>query len=207
MGNCLQTTTLLLAGCLLAAPPSRGWEQVEEDDGITVWVREVPDSDVREVKASTIVDVPASRVWEVLLDTMKYREFMPYIVETRILGKHATGQYEYQRIDPPIVDMRDYAIKVVWEKDEANGVYKRSWSPANEKVPERDDCVRVKTNQGSWTVTVAGPKKAHVEYHLYTNPGGSIPDWMANKANTTSVPTLLDAVRRRSIDPTWKRDD
>jgi ribosome-associated toxin RatA of RatAB toxin-antitoxin module len=206
---CAIASPMLLAvlSLLAATENPNPWQEVAEDDGITVWAREVPDSNIREVKAEAIVNAPAERVWAVLADTQAYPEFMPYVLETKILGKHETGHFEYQRIDPPVVDMRDYAVRVVLEADPAAGKFKRSWSPANDKAPPlMDGVVRVQVNQGSWTIESVGSKQAHVEYYLYTDPGGAIPGWLANKANNTSVPTLMRAVRNRSIDPTWKRD-
>ena len=39
----------------------------------------------------------------------------------RLVGNHATGRYEYQRIDPPIVSRRDYTVKVSLNADEESG--------------------------------------------------------------------------------------
>ncbi len=58
---------------------------------------------------------------------------------------------------------------------------------------------------GTWTVERLGSQSTRLEYWLYTDPGGSIPTWIANKANNTSVPDLLDAVRKRAHDPQWKK--
>ena len=38
-----------------------------------------------------------------------------------------------------------------------------------------------------------------VTYYLFTDPGGAIPGWVANRANTTAVPNVLLAVRRYVI--------
>ncbi len=192
----------------LAAASSVPWEEVDDDDGIIVWARDVPGSDIREVKAEAVIDAPAKRVWDVLLDTGHYVEFIPYLESIRTVGTHARGTYEYEVVDPPIVDKRDYTVRIVLEPDEENGVYRRTWSPANDKGPKKqEDVVRLTINQGSWTVVAEGPKRARLTYYLYTDPGGSIPTWMANKANTSSLPELMTAMRNRSVNPKWRRDD
>lgn len=197
--------TLLFAVSLAADNPNP-WELVDDDDGIKVWARAVPGSEIREVKAIGQIAAPAKRVWDTICDVDRYTIFMPYVEKTKVLGKHDKGHYEYQRVNPPFVDRRDYTLKITLEVDEAKGRYRRSWMPANDKGPaERKDSVRVKVNEGYWLITAVGPSTAETTYYLYTDPGGSIPNWLINKGNTTSVPDLLRAVRNRSINPKWRR--
>lgn len=190
----------------LAANPNP-WEEIDDSDGIRVWVRDVPGGTVREVKAESIVNLPAEKVWSVLRDTSTYVEFMPYLVECAVVGPAGPNAlFEYQLIDPPIVDKRDYTLRVVVTEDPERGFWQRRWTPANEAGPaEREGVVRVSVCDGTWTVERLGSQSTRLEYWLYTDPGGSIPTWVANKANTTSVPDLLDAVRKRARDPSWKR--
>ena len=70
-------------------------------------------------------------------------------------------------------------------------------SPA--EVPEKDGIVRVKINTGAWILApLAGGKRTRITYRVSTNPGGSIPTWLANKSNTTAIPDLFKAVRKRA---------
>jgi len=203
------TASWLAIAALFAPGNPNPWQQVKNDDGMVVWAREVPGSSIREVKAETTVDVRAERVWEVLSDVAKYVEFMPYLVETRILGPAGErARYEYQLIDPPLVDRRDYTLRVSFEEQPETGVFRRAWTPANDKgPPAKDGVVRVAVCEGSWTVERKGAEQARVVYWLYTDPGGAIPNWVANRANATSVPDLLRAVRQRSLNPQWRRDN
>ncbi|OGQ84851.1 MAG: hypothetical protein A2289_04465 [Deltaproteobacteria bacterium RIFOXYA12_FULL_58_15] len=201
------TLAFVVVGLLCSrAAQAQTWELVQDEDGIKVWTREVKGGSILEIKAQTVIELPAKRIWDVICDVQKYIEFMPYIQDLRIVGTHENGIYLYQRIDPPLVSERDYALKVVIEPDEGRGVYKRSWSPANDRAPEKNpDVVRVEINTGNWTITSMSPNSTKVVYYLYTDPGGSLPAWMVNKANKTSVPSLLSAVTKRSHDPTWTR--
>lgn len=192
----------LIAGMLIVANPNK-WEEVDKGDGITVWIREVHLSDISEVKAQTIVALDMQSIWAVLNDVSLYKEFMPYIEEAKILpNKIEGGHYEYHHIAPPLVNERDYTIKVICTKTDTQ--WQRSWTLANDIGPkENADVVRVKISEGTWTLKKLGPKKTLLTYWLYTNPGGSIPAWIANMANNISVPDLLNAVRSRAKDPKW----
>ena len=190
---------------LCAGENPNPWEKVDDDDGITVWARAVPGSNIHEVKAVALIDVKAERIWEVLGNTSEYMEFMPYLVAIKRLGSHPKGHYEYQLIDPPLVDERDYTVKVNISADVKKGVYTRQWNTAVNKGPKpNDNAVRVTINKGYWQIKKSGQNTSKVTYYLYTDPGGSIPEWMANKANRTSVPALMNAIRNRSKDPKWK---
>ena len=197
---------LLILVTLLGADNPNKWEKVEDSDRIQVWARDVPGSPIREIKAVCVIGMPAKRIWDTLADIDHYTEFMPYVEKAFIVSRFDGGHYEYQLIDPPLVDERDYTVKVTLEVDEAAGRFKRSWAPANDKGPKKpEDVVRVEINQGYWQIIAKGPDSAEVTYYLYTDPGGSIPNWIANKANKTSVPDLMRAVRSRSVNPKWTR--
>ena len=72
--------------------------------------------------------------------------------------------------------------------------------------PEKIVYMRDTICEGSWTLEKMGPKKTRLRYWVHTHPGGSIPNWIVNKANSVSLPTLFSAIENRANDPSWKRD-
>lgn len=206
---------VLVLGVLLAAWSSVAaarqaddgaqWRQVYREDDITVWVRDVPVSGLHEIRARVVIEAPALRVWSVLNDTARFTEFMPYVVEARIVAPAADGHIEYQRIDPPFVGQRDYIVRVTSEHDAASGTRWRRWSAVGARGPSPiDGVVRIEVNEGEWAVRADGEGRSIASYYLYTDPGGAIPAWIANRANRSTVPKLMEAVRQRSIDPDWR---
>ncbi len=193
----------LALAAMLAAEPA--WDLVKDADGVKVFVRDVPGGRLREVKAETVIPVPPARVLAVLRDIDHYVEFMPYVVEARRLSEFEGGHYEYQRLDPPFVDRRDFAVRVDVQTD-ASGVTEWRWREANDRAPELPHgTVRVEVNRGYWRLQPLDGGRTALGYYLYTDPGGSIPAWVANRANTTSVPDLLAALRNRAVNPSWRR--
>ena len=197
----------VLAWLAVSADVEPWIEANQTDDGITVWYRDVHGKRIREVKATGVVDAAVDLVWFVLRDVEHFVEFMPYVTEARVLSEAGpNARYVYQHLDPPIVDERDYTLKITSEKL-SDGSYFQYWSPANDKGPPRTDgVVRLEICEGNWTAEPLNPTQTRITYWLYTDPGGSIPSWVANMANTRSLPDLVRSVRNRSIDPTWKRD-
>ena len=49
-------------------------------------------------------------------------------------------------------------------------------------MEEEDDIVRIQKSNSSWTVTPKSEGKIQIIYEVEAEPGGSIPDWLANSA-------------------------
>lgn len=198
-----------LAVALLAATVAGAdepWLDAGGSHDTRVWYRDLPLADAREIKAETTIAATPERVWEVLSDIEHYPEFMPYLVEIRRL-ESADGSYVlYERVEPPLISARDYTLRLTLQEDAKARVFRRSWSLANDLGPAiKDGTVRVTVNEGAYDLRADAAGGARLTYTLRTNPGGSIPLWIARRASTSSVPDLLDAIRHRALDPAWKR--
>lgn len=189
---------------LLAGADEPAWRQVARDDGIVVMARTPEGGSVSEVKATALVDAPPQDVWRVIRDYNHYTKTMPYTEESRVLSSEQDGKIIVFHcvVNAPLVDKRDFIIRIVDESDwkDGKGFLKSSWTAATEGVPpERKGVVRVKLNTGYWLLEPREEgKKTFATYYLYTDPGGSVPKWIADRANKTSVPDVLRAVRKHA---------
>ncbi|WP_257463399.1 START domain-containing protein [Archangium lipolyticum] len=187
---------------LLAGADEPAWKQVTRDDGITVLARTPEGGSVAEVKATALVDAPPHDVWRVIRDYPNYKKTMPYTEESRVLSSEQDGKVIVFQclVNAPLVDKREFIIRIVDESDwkDGQGFLKAAWTMATEGLPpEREGVVRVKLNRGYWLLEPREEgKKTFVTYYLYTDPGGSLPGWVADRANKKSVPDVLRAVRK-----------
>ena len=187
---------------LLTGAGEPAWQQVARDDGISVLARTPEGGSVSEVKATTLVDAPPHEVWRVIRDYTNYTKTMPYTQESRVLASEQEGKVTvfYCLVNAPLVDKRDFIIRIRDESDwkDGQGFLKSAWTVTTDGAPAvRDGVVRVKLNNGYWLLEPREEgKKTFVTYYLYTDPGGSLPKWIADKANKTSVPDVLRAVRK-----------
>jgi hypothetical protein len=190
---------------LLAGANEPAWQQVARDDGITVQARTPEGGNVSEVKATALVDAPPHDVWRVIRDYTNYTKTMPYTDESRVLASEQDGKVLvfYCLVNAPLVDKRDFIIRIRDESDwkDGKGFLKTAWTVTTDGAPaEREGVVRVKLNNGYWLLEPREEgKKTFVTYYLYTDPGGSLPKWIADKANKTSVPDVLRAVRKHAV--------
>jgi len=192
----------LLSSVGLAAT-NDGWEFAGETDSVRVYTRPHEGGNIREVKAQSEIDATSERVLKVIGDYDHFKDFMPYTRESREIKREGDDTYFYTYLTPPIVHNRDYTIKLTKQLvDSRPGYYKVSWQPANDQgPPPRAKTVRVEIDTGYWLLEPAAEgKKTLVTYYLYTNPGGAIPTWLANKANRDTLPNIIKAVKNRIKD-------
>lgn len=200
-----------LALILAAAADEPGWEKknwecMRPEKGcyirtccqlsFGVWTREKPGSDVKEVRAVGEVDAPPERVYQVITDFEHYAEFMPYLEDSKVIKRSDDEVVTWAIMNAPMVSRRDWIVRVKLDPKNKLGT---TWTLATEGPPPSDRAVRLKVNDGSWTLEpLDGGKRTRCTYYLYTDPGGSIPTWIANKANTMALPDLFEAVRKRA---------
>lgn len=191
------TSLLMLAG-------ANDWSEAAKRDGIVVYARTPEGTNVKEMKAVGMIDAPPNVVWDTLRDFANYTRTMPYTQVSTVLKTENDGKvvHFYSVVNAPLVDRRDYVIRVVDESDwkEGKGFFKSTWQVSPEGttlMPEKKDIVRVKLNNGSWVLEPReNGTKTHATYYLYTDPGGSIPKWVVNHANGTAVPDVFLAIRK-----------
>lgn len=193
---------ILFLTMLWAAPQGEGhlWQQSVQHGDISVSSRKVADSEIHELKAESVMPLAAEQIWQVILDTEHYAEFMPYVQKARRITSDTEAiHYEYQCLHPPLVKKRDYVIKTTSEPDAAAGLWVHRFESAPNIGPApTDEAIRVTKVEGSWTLRRLDAQHTHVTYRLFTDPGGSVPRWIANRANSRSIPELLEAVRKRA---------
>lgn len=199
------TFAAVAAPCLATEPE---WSLVAVRDGVEVHTRPVADSPVAEVKATITVEASPARVFAVLLDSDRFVEFVPYVVEVRTVARDSPSVwYLYQRISPPFVSDRDYTLRHESFEEPRSGRYELRWQAAGARgPPPREGVVRVNLCTGAYLVQgIDGDARTRLSYQLHTDPGGALPKWLVNASNSESVPALLQAMARRATDPQYRR--
>ena len=215
-----RTSTLLFLLLLAAAPAARpdagpvlsadtGWQRLDEKDGVTLFSRARPGVDFKEFKATGQIDAPPSVVEQVLADVSAYPDFMPFVSESRVIGRDGADTLTYQRLSIPFVAGRDYTVRVEHGTTQIPGgqtLYRDIWQTANEAgPPEHRGTVRVKVNEGSWLLQPSGPAGllTQASYQIYTDSGGVLPAFLANHASLLIIPKVFNAVRKQTRNPKY----
>jgi len=195
---------LLLSGFTTASravdPPADDWKLTSKEDGVTIYSRTRSGSPIKEFKAVGHIDATPRALMAVIDDVDAYPHFMPYISECRVLKHDGDSLISYQRVSPPFCTDRDYSIRVRHETKTtpAGKAYVCRWELANALGPaESTEIVRVKINEGSWLIEPAPGNTASATYCVYTDSGGTLPAWLAGKANQVGIGKLFEALRKQ----------
>ena len=220
----------LVAGLVLAgvAPvqAEEPWQPCAAgNDGVTLERRAVPGSKFYEYRATAQIMAPPEvvlrSIWSGVTDQL------PETVKQRtMLRQSASTLLFYDQIKTKVVSDRDYTIRMIWQRHPQTGVIEVPFVTANELgPPPAPGHVRVPTIRGDWIITPLrqdaaaasaadaaqstqgtqgnGPAMAatRITYLCYSEPGGSIPAFMARGAQQDQVLLDIRRILARSLHP------
>jgi hypothetical protein len=200
-------TAAALLALLVAQAGEGGWRVASRTGDVEVQERARAGARVREVRTVAVVDAPPAVVRRVVTDYGRYVELMPYTEEGRVVATEEGGRvtHFYTLVNPPLVSRRDYTMRMVEEGADASGALVVAWTPSERGPAPRPGVVRVTVNEGSWRLEpVDGGARTRATYQLFTDPGGSLPGFVADRANREALPGVLQAVRRAAADPRYR---
>lgn len=195
-------TVGLMAGPAWAQEP---WQPCSAgaSDGVTLERRAVPGSKFYEYRATARTAAPP----EAVLHGIWYgvTEQVPPMVKLRkVLSTSSIAMVFYDQLTTKVVSDRDYTLRISWTRDPRTGVIEVPFGTMNELgPPPAPGHVRVPVIRGDWIITPAAQDPAaradspatgaQITYLCYSEPGGSIPAFMARGAQQEQV--LID-IRR-----------
>ncbi len=199
---------LCALGGFLSSPPTavraadhNEWKEISKSPTLTIYTRDHTGSSVKEVKAVGTFSVPNWVVKNVLDDADHYKDFMPHVVESKVISRGKGQVIAYARVNPPMISQRDYTIIVHDESTttDKGPVYKTHWQPANDKGPaEKSGVVRIKNNDGGWLLEPSDNGQHTVgTYTIWTDGGGGVPAFILNSLNKERLTDLFDALTKQ----------
>jgi len=194
---CALAAALVLFGSLAVAAE---WEKVSDKDGVLVERRPVAGSPFAEVRATARSELPPSAIFETVWNHSEYTQFVPHLRRLDILSDTGDERVTYEQVSVPLVSDRDYAVRLHKRVDAAAQRYEIDFATANDLAPPSDGRhERVRSIRGSWLIE-PGPGGAGsvVRYNVVSDPGGSIPAWIANRAQRDTVAELVRAMLKRA---------
>ena len=133
---------LLLQIVCRSASADGEWEFNAEQDGITVYIRDVEGSDINEIKAVGIIGCSTDQVWEILHSEQHRKTLYPNITETEDVetcGELCT--IKYTRVSATGIDDRHYFSKNRWSITAKDGLnqYAKKWEKIERTLPPLED--------------------------------------------------------------------
>ncbi len=173
----------LFGFCLLLSVSFQAaqWKLAKNSDGIKVYTREFPNSDIKEFKAVTIVKTPIKNIEKLLDNTEELPEWMENVITAKTLKEiNPQEKYVYFAIEFPWpFSDRDMVMKET-KTLKSDGSILYATRSAYDYAPEKEDFVRMKIAQGRWEIFPVSATETKVVYQFYGDPAGSIPNWLVN---------------------------
>ena len=190
----------LLALALLGASPAHAeeWKLAKDEDGIQVYLSDVPGSKYKAYRGVTTIASDMAALHRLQEDVAGSCAWIHACAEQRLLKHDGAESWVYTRFDMPWpVTARDSVLHVVTEEG-ADGSLLRKLDGQPQFMPERAGNVRVASLQGYWRLVPQGAGQVQVIYEVHTEPGGSVPSWLANSFVVDAPFNTLERLRARA---------
>lgn len=176
------------------------WHTVSQRDTTCVYARYGSGSGVREVLAVATIAATPDRVAAVISDFARYPDFMPYVAATKVLDERGPTSWVFQQLAFPFpISARYYTIRLDADRRPGGG-HRIAWTLAGDGEPRATgsgEATRV--NDGLWDLQPADGGATRVTYAIHTDPGGMLPAFVVNQANSVAVPLVIERVRERVL--------
>ena len=186
--------SVLLAGVAYA----EDWKVAKDEDGIKVSLSEVPGSQYKAYQGVTLINAPVAEISALQEDVAGACSWI-YECKTQKLLKHEGDKsWTYTQFNTPWpVTPRDSVLLVTTNKA-SDGTLTRTLEGQPTYLPEEKGFVRVAQVKGFWKLVPKGANQTEVTYQVHTEPGGSVPSWLANKFVVDAPFNTLKALKERA---------
>jgi hypothetical protein len=188
-----------------------GWERVgdatsDATGAISIDLKVVDGN--RCLRGVATVDAPAASIYDVVTDIESAPRWVTAkLIASEMLGNEGEELHYYQHLSVPAWTMASdrYWVLRGWPASSGDTLAfqwdRFDWRTRYPVMAERADrdfkkAVEPTPNFGSWVVRPTPEGKTLTHYYICSDPGGSIPEWLAKAAATKTLPeTMADVVR------------
>ncbi len=174
------------------------WKLKTTKGNLKVYTRKNENSDVKEIRITTSINAPLTKVLEVLNDVSKYPKWVFKCMEAKKVKVNSSFDYVYYSkydFPFPFVD-RDIVVHSNQWEDEKNGVlYSHSKATTSDMFLEKKGVVRITLLDAYWKITPQKDGTLAVDYIALTDPAGKLPSWIVNLGITKGSTETLKRFR------------
>ncbi|MDH1441058.1 START domain-containing protein [Pseudomonas sp. GD03721] len=188
-------TVLLCATAVQAG--ERQWRLEREEEGVRVYLADVPGSKYKAYRGVVTINGDLAAVKAAQEDVEGSCTWVFSCQQQRLLATRDDVSELYTRFAMPWpVKARDSVIQVTTRTD-ADGSVTRLLKALPDRLPEERDFVRVQRVDGQWQLKPLADGKVEVAYEAHTEPGGSVPSWLANSFVVDAPLQTLQGLRAK----------
>lgn len=156
------------------------WQLARDEDGIRVYLTEVPGSSYKAYRGETLIQADVARIRQLQEDVQGACAWIHQCKTQELLRQEGSKSWTRTVFSMPWpVTARESLIEVTAEEEGDSLVRRLKGVP--DLLPEEKGYVRVASVEGYWRLEPQDGGQVKVTYQLHNEPGGSVPSWLANK--------------------------
>lgn len=174
-----------------------GWNPKKQQDGISVYSREVAGSKFKEIKVTVNIQTSLSSIIALFKDVPAYTSWV-YLCdksETVMQGRETEDYYYSETAAPWPISNRDVVVYSRVRQDPDTKVVTSESENVTGLVPEKKGIVRIPMLKSVWTLIPKENSTVDVSYELSVDPGGWIPAWLVNLTMATGPYNTILSMR------------
>lgn len=173
------------------------WSFVKEEEGISIYHRIEPGTSLKAYKGVTVLSEKLEDVSDLLVDFEAYNQWVDDISGMKTLKKTGDTLFVYfLEYDLPWpVTNRDLIAEASIRDNEDHTVRTIYSRCLYDFLPENDGVVRIKNFWQRWTLIRKGGNQTELILEGFTDPAGSIPDWIYNMVILRTPYDVISGVR------------
>lgn len=181
-----------------AAAQAEDWQVAKDEGGIKVSLSEVPGSKYKAYRGETVINASVAKLRALQEDVAAACAWIHECKLQKVLKVEGDNAWTYSQFNTPWpVTPRDSVLKITTQQG-ADGSLLRKLEEEPGFIPEEKGFVRVSQVDGYWKFVPQGANKTQVTYQVHTEPGGSVPSWLANKFVVDAPFNTLKALKERA---------
>lgn len=196
----------LLFSVLATAQKAGPWELKKDKKDLKVYVRDSPDSPIKQLKMTFTVEASMSAIVLLLQDVAAIPDWVYRCPEAYHLKKiNHNEEVYYNRVDFPWpLDDRDLIVKNILVQDSITKIVRSESFNKPTYIPAKEGIVRMPKLHLWWEFTPRDNGLVDVEYFLSSDPGGVIPAWMINMALDQGPAQTIKSFRKTLKVPKYR---
>ena len=180
---------------------NNGWKILDPSSHNLVSTKEIPGRDLFAVMVKKEVDLPKEILQDVIMDINNYKQFLKssdfFISQEIKRTTHFVDGYQFIPINIPFFDNREYLFRMYpsgFKDDDSISII--HWYLLNEKdaplEKKNQSATYLSHGAGLWTVENQLNNETSFSYRIYMDPGGSLPNFLIDLINKTSVVNIFE---------------
>lgn len=180
-----------------------GWENDGEENGFSLSKKLIKNKDLYALRVQKKVAFSPDIIQEILIDVNNYDQFLSKSDNIKSYELNRSNKwvdaYQFIENNIPFLDNREYCFRISKEGlDDSDKISLVHWYLLEKNYYDTSHLVKnnksiyLNYGAGLWLAEEQIDQSVMISYIIYIDPGGSIPDFLIDKANRVSLVNILE---------------